>query len=461
MARFQLTLSPAYVPTWGVFEAVREVIQNALDARDGGFPMNITHNGDTLTVQSDGVALDRSVWLIGNTSKAGTDARGHYGEGLKLGALALVRAGRKLRILNGEETWSCTLEDSSTFPGQQVLTVSTRKSSSKGSQFFHGVSVQIECSPAEWADYRQAFLDLKPRVKTIHTPHGDILVEGEQGNIYVGGIKVESKENLAAGYDFTPATVKTDRDRRMVNQSDFDYYAGLSWVTALSEGDVSPARMLQFLMGDTDDARAAAARYCSPALLEQVAHTWREIYGPLSIPVRDQAAVNEAEHLGRIGRIVPKAVVSFFHDYPEFSLEHLRRHQRANVVRTYEFSDLSENEQDNLGLAIELIDRVASSVGIETIASRTTVVDFKSEEILGTHTQSDGTATIQVARKVLSSVQHAIRVLVHEAAHDRGDDGSALHERTEGLIFGAIVADLALNETALQRWQRKRQPVAA
>lgn len=461
MARFQLTLSPSYVPTWGVFEAVREVIQNALDARDAGYPMNITHSGDTLTVQSDGVTLDRSVWLIGSTTKVGTDARGHYGEGLKLGALALVRTGRKLRILNGEETWSCALEDSTTFPGQQVLTVSTRKSG-KSAQFFHGVSVQIEVSAQEWADYRQAFLDLKPRVKTVHTAHGDILIEGsEHGAIYVGGIKVQNKDNLAAGYNFSPSTVKTDRDRRMVNEGDFDYYAGLSWITAANDGDITPARLLQFLMGDTDDARATAARWCSSHLMEQVALTWRGIYGDLAVPVRDQAGVHDAEHLGRVGRIVPKAVMAFFHDYQQFNLEYLRRNQRANVVRTYAFSDLSVDEQDNLNVAIELIDRVADSVGIETIASRTTVVDFKSEEILGTHTQSDGGATIQVARRVLASLQNAIRVLVHEAAHDRGDDGSAMHERTEGLMFGAIVADLALNRTALQRIQQERQPVAA
>lgn len=455
MARFQLTLSPAYVPTWGVFEAVREILQNALDARDAGYPMTISHNGDALTIQNDGVILDRSIWLIGNTSKAGTDARGHYGEGLKLGALAAVRLGRKLRIVNGDEIWTCSLEDSTVFPGQQVLTVATRKSSSKVAQLFRGVAVQIECSADEWEEFRDSFLDLKDPTDVIHTCYGTILRgANEAGNIYVGGIKVERDDKLVCGYNFYPKHVTTDRDRRMTDRHSRDYYSGLAWVYALKQDDISVEAFLALLMTDCPDAEAIAERRYSAgdSLIESVAGAWRSIYGEKAVPVESEAEADRAGHLGRIGRITTKALCNFFHD-TDLSLDHLERQGRGDVVRTYALDELHPAERDNLQLAIELTDRVAASVGIDKTARRTTVVDFRDEEIFGTHSYDDesGDFMIRVARRSLLTAQETIQVLVHEAAHDFGSDGSVSHERAEGRLFSAIVADLALN----------RQPVAA
>lgn len=455
MARFQLTLSPAYVPSWGVFEAVREILQNALDARDAGYPMTISHNGDALTVQNDGVLLDRSIWLIGSTSKAGTDARGHYGEGLKLGALAAVRLGRKLRIVNGDEIWTCSLEDSSVFPGQQVLTVSTRKSSSKLAQLFRGVAVQIECSADEWEEFRDSFLDLKDSTDVIHTDYGTILRgANEAGNVYVGGIKVERDDKLVCGYNFSPKHVNTDRDRRMVDRFSREYYSGLTWVHALSQDDISVEAFLALLMTDCPDAEAVAERRYSAgdALIERVADAWRSLYGHNVVPVESLAEVDRVGHLGRVGRVTTKALCHFFRD-TDLSLDHLERQGRGDVVRTYILDELYPAERDNLSLAIELVDRVACSVGVDKIARRTTVVDFRDEEILGTHSYDDasGDYAIRVARRSLLTAQQAIRVLVHEAAHDHGSDGSVSHERAEGQLFSAIVASLALS----------RQPVAA
>jgi hypothetical protein len=455
MAKIQLTISPNYVPSWGVYETCREAVQNALDARDAGYPMTISHNGDALTIQNDGVILDRSIWLIGSTSKAGTDARGHYGEGLKLGALAAVRLSRKLRIVNGDEIWTCSLEDSSVFPGQQVLTVSTRKSSSKVAQLFRGVAVQIECSADEWEEFRDSFLDLKDPTDVIHTDYGTILRgAAEAGNIYVGGIKVEHNDKLICGYNFSPKHVITDRDRRMVDRHTRDYYSGLSWVYALKQDDISVDAFLALLMTDCPDAEAIAERRysCDDTLIESVADVWRSIYGEKAVPVESTAEADRAGHLGRIGRITTKALCQFFRD-TDLSLDHLEQQGRGDVVRTYSLDELYPPERDNLQLAMSLVDRVACSVGIGKTAGRTTVVDFRNEDILGTHScdNESGDFVIRVARRSLLTPPKAIRVLVHEAAHDHGSDGSVSHERAEGQLFSAIVADLALS----------RQPVAA
>jgi hypothetical protein len=445
--KFQLTISDQYVSDWDVWEGVRETIQNALDARDKGHPMHINYNqtDGMLIVANFGVKLDRSVWLMGVTSKADdADARGHFGEGLKLGALALVRAGRKLQIVNHGENWDCTLAESKAFPGQQVLTVNTRRRSSP--VLHHCFSVRIEITPAEWEDFRLRFIDLQQELAAIDTSEGLILTDEQQrGRLYVKGIHVETRDNLAAGYNLT-GSVRTDRDRRMVNSFDLDYHIGHAWIDALCRGGASPARLLVHLQSGCDDAKGVADRHCPEQQMELVAQAWRDSYGANTIPVKDHSGVNDASHFGKIGRITTPEVVAFFQDYPELSLEKLRSERRGDVVETYTSLELNPFELHNLQLALSLIEPSAADLGLTPIAQRLRVVDFRDDSILGTHSfdQKSKTFRINIARKNLDSLEATIRVIVHEAAHDCGDDGSAQHEHAEAKLFSRIITEQAL-----------------
>jgi len=443
--KFQLTISDQYVSDWGVWEGVREAVQNALDARDKGHPMHIRYN-DTdgmLTIANFGVELERSVWLMGVTSKADdANARGHFGEGLKLGALALVRARRKLQIINHNENWDCTLAESKAFPGQQVLTVTTRRRPMPSDCF----SVRIEITPEEWADFQLRFIDLQQGLTAIDTSEGQILTdERQRGRLYVKGIHVETRDNLAAGYNLT-GDVRTDRDRRMVNSWDFDYHVGHAWIDALCRGNLSPELLLVHLQSGCEDAKGVGNRYCPEQHLERVAQAWRDAYGEYAVPVKNQAEANDAGHLGKIGLITTPEVCSFFQEHPELSIEKLRSERRADVVETYTDAELNSAELRNLELALELIEPSVRAMGLASIAQRLRVVDFRDESILGKHSFDPDSETfrISIARKNLDAVQSTVRVIVHEVAHDCGGDGTADHQHTEANLFSRIIAELAL-----------------
>jgi hypothetical protein len=447
--KFQLTISDQYVSDWGVWEGVREAVQNALDARDKGHPMHIRYNttDGMLTIANFGVELDRSVWLMGVTSKADdASARGHFGEGLKLGALALVRAGRKLQIINHDENWDCSLVESKAFPGQRVLTVITRRRTTPSQCF----SVRIEITPEEWANYQLRFIDLQQGLAAIETTEGQILTDDEQrGRLYVKGIHVETRDNMAAGYNLT-GDVRTDRDRRMVNSFDFDYHIGHAWVQALCNGLIAPEQLLVHLQSGCQDAKGVAQRYCPETQLERVAQAWLRIYGEHSIPVADQAGVNDASHLGKIGLITTAEVCSFFSEHPELSLEKLHSDRRGEVIATYSTADLSSSEQCNLSLALSLIEPAVAGLHIDPVAQRLQVVDFRDDSILGTHQfdSESGSFLIRVSRKNLDATESTIRVIVHEAAHDYGSDGSAQHQNTEAKLFSRIITQLALAQVS-------------
>lgn len=461
MAKFQLTISSDYVKDWGVYEGVREVLQNALDANDAGNHIHVHHSPECnlLSISSFGVQLDRSVWLMGTTSKENTDARGHFGEGLKLGALSLVRAGRKLRIINDTEDWSCTLDDSKVFPGQQVLSIQTRKRANPQGAF----CVQIECSAEEWDTFQSNFLHFQPSPTTLITDDVEILTDPEQrGRVYVKGILVETNARLAAGYNLVGSGIRTDRDRRMVNSFDFNWYTATAWLQALNQQLISPEFLLTLLAGDVQEATKISERYCCNEDLQRVADAWQQIHGEFAIPVPDVASAKEAGHFGRIGVISPKPVCDFFSDHSELSLKGLRIECRDKVSEVFAFAELNPSEQDNFELAIELIEPAAEAVGIPPISNRVQVVNFVSNEVLGVHRwNAEGdSSTIAIARRALHSLDETIRVLVHEVAHDSGDDGSVSHERTEGRIFSYIVSDLALKRSPLQRWQQRQQVAA-
>jgi hypothetical protein len=444
MAIFELSVSSAYVPTWGVYEGVREFIQNALDGRDAGHAMRVHYDTrkQMLCISNTGVTLDRSVWMLGTSSKTDGNARGIFGEGLALGALALTRAGRKVRIINDTEDWACTLEDSKAFPGQQALTVRTRKRPEPLGSF----AVHIECSQKEWDDYQSNFLALREQVTAIATDHGSILTDDSQhGRVYVGGILVKLDDQLAAGYDFKPADVRTDRDRRMVNDFDFKFHAGSAWIDAVASGDITPYRLLSLLIADTPDARAVSERYCPQSVMNEVADAWIEAFGEKVIPVADRSAADKAGHLGLHGQISGQAVYRFFYDHPRLSLDLIKDQCRSEITATYGILNLTCEERRNLQLSIQLIDAVAPAVGLGKAGDRVQVVDFRAEDLLGVHRQEDGLpdARVFLARKVLASFQQCIRVLVHEIAHDAGTDGSVSHERAEGQLFAAIVDRLA------------------
>ena len=78
-------ISKQYVPEWTVKDALRELLQNSLDA--GLIAYTATH----ITNQG---TLELKHLLLGCTAKAGDDTKlGQFGEGLKIALLVLLRNG--------------------------------------------------------------------------------------------------------------------------------------------------------------------------------------------------------------------------------------------------------------------------------------------------------------------------------------------------------------------------------
>lgn len=435
MAKFQLTISSSYVADWGIYEGVRELLQNALDGEQDGHELQISHRDGVLAITNLGVRLDRNVWLLGQTSKEGGDYRGHFGEGLKLGALALARAGRQVRIVNDNEIWTVSLQPSDTF-GLPVLTVHTRQRKSPTGSF----TVEVDLSAAEWAEYRTCFLRLTPAKRAVPTRYGQILLDPEKrGRCYVKGIFVEHKDHMAAGYDFSCAG--TDRDRRMINSFDFSYYAANSWADAFQEHRVTAEEVYSALENNGPDAKGLGDYTMPIAMVDALSRVFRDRYGDEAIPVSDNEELRLVAHYGKQGILCSKTVHSFFENHPEFDLVTLRSKERAGALETYPLSALSRSERNVYEQGVAMVEQAGRSLGFASILERLEIVRFREGDLLGAHVQHDRQqpATLRVARRCLVDMERFLQVLVHELAHDEGGDGDVTHERAEGRLFSRIV----------------------
>ena len=100
---FILPISKDYVRHWGIQEAIRELLQNAIDS-ESKFTFEIA--GNKLIISNDDATLSPSDLILGQSSKHDDDdAIGQFGEGFKLALAVLAREDREIVIYNGDLTW--------------------------------------------------------------------------------------------------------------------------------------------------------------------------------------------------------------------------------------------------------------------------------------------------------------------------------------------------------------------
>jgi hypothetical protein len=301
--RVALTILSTYLPKWRVAEGLRELLQNWLDAGDisaangeerGTAVYNDDHQALTLTNAGE---LPREALLLGTTSKADGNARGHFGEGLKLGTLALVRAGASVTIWTGTERWEACLADAAAFPGQRLLTWDITPDDQPG--------IVVEVGDLDVQDWMQA------QAKVLYFEgdfghhftlegRGTVLFDARfRGKVYVRGLYVASVKGLEYGYDLLNAG--TDRDREIVSDFDLAYHAAFILAAAEAAGQLAASKVLASVMEGKQDVRyyGSASTSLNEAQQERLAGAFHAAYGPDAIHARDDAEAGRIEALGR------------------------------------------------------------------------------------------------------------------------------------------------------------------
>ncbi len=420
MSKFTLPIDTSYLPNWGAREGIREMLQNGRDAEiQYDAPLTVRYRKDTATlvVENEGAVIPLKALLIGfSTKRKDRRLAGQYGEGLAFGILALVRDGHAVKIRTGSEVWVPRIEPHEQV-GEDVLVFQI----AAGRKDEKRVAIEIgNISEETWKKLPEHFLFLsKDKSDRVQTSYGTLLLgEKYRGNIYVKGIWVCRDRKLNYGYDFDDA--ETDRDRKMLASYELECHARQVWQEAIATRPDLFARFMGLLNEQAKDV-SGIDTYNADDFEEKtrlaVVADFEGRHGKNAIPVSSLADSAEVGHYGKTGVIVSKPLKALLETVLG-TTDEMKNKLREEAQTFYGWHELIENEQQNLRLAIKLVS-IAAKVSLAEID----VTDFRDEDIRGLF--RDG--RVLLARKILADRMLTRRILVHEVAHQIGDDGEKSH----------------------------------
>jgi hypothetical protein len=434
MSKVELSINVAYLPGWGAWEGIRELVQNGRDAEvEFGAMLEVSHRNGTLRIENDGAEMDRNVLLFGTTSKHGrSDMIGKFGEGLKLGTLALVRQGHTVKIRTGDEVWTAGIARSERYDADVLVfdCVGGREPKRR-------VRVEIDnVSDEVWNELKERFLFIaRPKKNEIvATDRGDLLLgERYRGRIFVKGIFVQRDPRLQYGYNFKHADV--DRDRKMISSWDQEYESSRVWADAVAaRPDLLDPYFELISKGDADLKGAEiTASYVPSEVRAQVTEKFKAQFGADVVPVSNLGESHEVEHLGKRGVVVSKGLGAMLAETIG-NKDVLMKAAREEVIKTLSWSDMNHDEQKSLFDAIALVSAVRAECKLGLID----IVEFRSPTLMGQY--KDG--RILIASRLLADRDETLATLVHEFSHREGGDGEKGHVMAIENLWRDIVKTL-------------------
>lgn len=310
MAKFELSLTPDYVPTWTYLDGIRELVQNAVDQEacsDKGTNMmfwDYDVKEQRLTIGNKTSVLETRSLLLGATTKsANNKAVGQFGEGYKIAALVLTREGKPMTIMNygKREIWRPRFVKSHRY-GEKILTFFITKDSVINKVPKGHLMISVDnITPEEFEEIKCRTLKFQDNYPNICTPCGEILTGPEhKGKVFVNGLYITSKENFEYGYNFNPDILQLDRDRSMITDFDLKWHTSDMWLRVTdSSPDIWGRIKLMINAGASDvhyiNERAEfSAMSTKLSIVADMAHLdFISTHGADAIPVSSQKEIDE------------------------------------------------------------------------------------------------------------------------------------------------------------------------
>ena len=379
----------------------------------------------TLTFHNNAVSLSRAILLLGHTSKRGGSGEaagmvGSFGEGMKVGMLALLRDGCRCWMGTRNEVWQFGFYHDSKY-GETLLGVWTNDgeaqqangSAEEREQREEADSDEVRAewlglseaqrqercilrtmldqrrpsdtttvlaglSADDWAAYQQDFLFLSSTAPSdiVPTPLGSILLsDAHRHALYVKGFLVAAfPSELVYGVDLREA--KLDRDRKAVLQSsELHRLVGSIWAQAVSARPELMERYFELLLHHSSSAESKNAEfYLTTAVIENVASTFFALHGHDSQPVLNSSGEDAAfisSQLSRRPVLVPAALYDILtrssRIQPVDSL--ISQHQAAaGSLHQVALSSLSPQQLHCLQSAVRLLQSLAPLFSMDDVA---------------------------------------------------------------------------------------------
>lgn len=247
---YELSLTKSYVSRWGLAEAIRELIQNALDS-ESPFVYEFLPDDDrwALSLTSEYTTLTPQTLLLGATSKGDAAEKiGSFGEGYKLALLVLTRLGHDVEMRNGSLLWKPRFRYSSTF-GDDLLVIDETALAERN----QGLTFLVRgLTEQDINAVRGSCLKMQSETGEVRrTEFGDILFDHPR-KLYVGSLYICDTE-MRFGYDIKPKYLRLERDRQTVSNWELSALTVKMWYAT---GDYKKvAKLIEEEAPDVEHAR--------------------------------------------------------------------------------------------------------------------------------------------------------------------------------------------------------------
>lgn len=207
-----LTISENYVKHWDVSRALAELALNGVErAKECSespfdFQRKVYDGNIDISFRNKNSSLSLKDLCLGNSTK-----NDHFGEGLKLAILTLVRAGKEVKIGFKDVLWTFSLEYNKKFQSNLLTLNSSKAKVSRKDLIIQVNNILAE----EYEEYGAFFLDQEPTLY-YENQYGKITTEFK--GCYLA--RMNTRLNTLFGYSLNGSVLANNRERNVIADQD-------------------------------------------------------------------------------------------------------------------------------------------------------------------------------------------------------------------------------------------------
>jgi hypothetical protein len=424
-------ISPDYVKSWTPVRALCELIANALDEDPAA---RVAWADGVLSITDDGPGIPEEGLVLGYSTKTAQQI-GQFGEGKKLAALVLARSPEigavrcetvrygftpsveRHRLLDG-------LIPSRSGQGAELLVYHLyRTDRARGTVF------TIECPQALADEAIGRFRALAEPGYVAPSAPGTVVLDGEPGRVWIGGVLVSTQKGFLASYDL-PLTDKAlqNRDRTVIEAG-----ALRDAVRAILAASEDQPVIERFAAHVLDGGKLQEPeQFFTQVTLPRARAAWRT-WGRAHLPAQTYYTTsgNEEAALGLVDRGYTEMAARGLTDYQqrvvmdllgvEVAKAKLTRHYERTRGKTTWVADrsLTATERTVLADACGLLRRAIGPFALD----RVRVYEASEQEPCAQGFYNSLTGDVAIHRDTLADQHQVLHTLAHEAAHRVGHRG--------------------------------------
>jgi hypothetical protein len=279
----ELPLDINCVSHWTVEDAIRELLQNAID--QGEYKVTPINNKKRLWIVNENVTLPVKSLVIGQTTKNDGDIGG-FGEGYKLAVVVLLRNGFGVKIVTGGEVWDFCFKPSITF-NTSILNITIKpiskvKDTSRTTFIVYDLNeVGVSSVLPKLLMHKAKFF---PHGKFITSSKGQVILNPDNpGDIYINGLYISNNSRFKYGYNFNPGVLHLDRDRKIIETYELSKITSSIWAEIAKNGGYGEL-IGELVYSEAYDVDSLGYHDIPPDLTDSIHKTFEANNGKQAVP---------------------------------------------------------------------------------------------------------------------------------------------------------------------------------